>query len=104
MKTTPFSAISIIVGLLAAAGGIAVSAQDRYTPRVPNGLSFSEFKGYENWRDVAVSQTETSLKVISANDVMINAYRLLARRCDYPLHLGVTEAGPAFQGTTKVAA
>src|SRR5215475_221870 len=35
--------------------------------------------------------------------VMINAYRLLAERCDYPLHLGVTEAGPAFQGTIKSA-
>ncbi|MFI5933928.1 flavodoxin-dependent (E)-4-hydroxy-3-methylbut-2-enyl-diphosphate synthase [Actinoplanes sp. NPDC051494] len=35
--------------------------------------------------------------------VMINAYRLLARQCDYPLHLGVTEAGPAFQGTIKSA-
>jgi (E)-4-hydroxy-3-methylbut-2-enyl-diphosphate synthase len=35
--------------------------------------------------------------------VMIEAYRLLAARCDYPLHLGVTEAGPAFQGTVKSA-
>ena len=35
--------------------------------------------------------------------VMISAYRLLAQRCDYPLHLGVTEAGPAFQGTVKSA-
>ncbi|AXE88772.1 flavodoxin-dependent (E)-4-hydroxy-3-methylbut-2-enyl-diphosphate synthase [Streptomyces sp. Go-475] len=35
--------------------------------------------------------------------VMVNAYRLLAERCDYPLHLGVTEAGPAFQGTIKSA-
>src|SRR6185369_10795344 len=34
---------------------------------------------------------------------MINAYRQLARQCDYPLHLGVTEAGPAFQGTVKSA-
>ncbi len=33
--------------------------------------------------------------------VMIAAYRMLAERCDYPLHLGVTEAGPAFQGTIK---
>ncbi|MQA85530.1 MAG: flavodoxin-dependent (E)-4-hydroxy-3-methylbut-2-enyl-diphosphate synthase [Streptosporangiales bacterium] len=33
--------------------------------------------------------------------VMIKAYRLLAERCDYPLHLGVTEAGPTFQGTIK---
>jgi len=35
--------------------------------------------------------------------VMIRAYELLAERCDYPLHLGVTEAGPAFQGTIKSA-
>ncbi|WP_217554892.1 flavodoxin-dependent (E)-4-hydroxy-3-methylbut-2-enyl-diphosphate synthase [Streptomyces sp. GbtcB6] len=35
--------------------------------------------------------------------VMIEAYRQLAAQCDYPLHLGVTEAGPAFQGTIKSA-
>ena len=35
--------------------------------------------------------------------IMIQAYRLLAQRCDYPLHLGVTEAGPLFQGTIKSA-
>ncbi len=35
--------------------------------------------------------------------IMVQAYRLLAQRCDYPLHLGVTEAGPAFQGTIKSA-
>ncbi|MEQ0683217.1 flavodoxin-dependent (E)-4-hydroxy-3-methylbut-2-enyl-diphosphate synthase, partial [Mycobacterium tuberculosis] len=35
--------------------------------------------------------------------VMVAAYELLAARCDYPLHLGVTEAGPAFQGTIKSA-
>ncbi|MFF2502320.1 flavodoxin-dependent (E)-4-hydroxy-3-methylbut-2-enyl-diphosphate synthase [Streptomyces sp. NPDC058067] len=35
--------------------------------------------------------------------VMVNAYRQLAAACDYPLHLGVTEAGPAFQGTVKSA-
>ena len=35
--------------------------------------------------------------------IMIQAYRLLAQSCDYPLHLGVTEAGPLFQGTIKSA-
>lgn len=35
--------------------------------------------------------------------VMVQAYRLLAQRGDWPLHLGVTEAGPAFQGTIKSA-
>ncbi|MFE8009197.1 flavodoxin-dependent (E)-4-hydroxy-3-methylbut-2-enyl-diphosphate synthase [Streptomyces sp. NPDC057418] len=35
--------------------------------------------------------------------IMIRAYEILAESCDYPLHLGVTEAGPAFQGTIKSA-
>ncbi|MFI2374673.1 flavodoxin-dependent (E)-4-hydroxy-3-methylbut-2-enyl-diphosphate synthase [Streptomyces sp. NPDC018964] len=50
-----------------------------------------------DFRDIKIS--------VKHNDpvVMINAYRLLAERCDYPLHLGVTEAGPAFQGTVKSA-
>jgi (E)-4-hydroxy-3-methylbut-2-enyl-diphosphate synthase len=49
------------------------------------------------FRDIKIS--------VKHNDpvVMINAYRQLARACDYPLHLGVTEAGPAFQGTIKSA-
>jgi hypothetical protein len=59
---------------LAAMGGMALAAQDRYTLKLGK-LSFSDFKGYENWRDVAVSQTETQMKVIVANDVMMNAYR-----------------------------
>jgi len=75
MKGIRFSAISITVVLLAALGGIALAAQDRFTLKIPDGPAFSEFKGYETWQDVAVSQTETGLKVIAANDVMINAYR-----------------------------
>jgi hypothetical protein len=65
----------IIALLLAVLGSIALAAQDRYTLRVPNGLAFSEFRGYENWQYVAVSQTENGIKVIAANKVMINAYR-----------------------------
>jgi (E)-4-hydroxy-3-methylbut-2-enyl-diphosphate synthase len=47
------------------------------------------------FRDIKIS--------VKHNDpvVMINAYRQLAQQCDYPLHLGVTEAGPTFQGTIK---
>jgi (E)-4-hydroxy-3-methylbut-2-enyl-diphosphate synthase len=48
----------------------------------------------------------TDLKIsVKHNDpvVMVAAYQQLAERCDYPLHLGVTEAGPAFQGTIKSA-
>ncbi|MCE7553168.1 flavodoxin-dependent (E)-4-hydroxy-3-methylbut-2-enyl-diphosphate synthase [Streptomyces thermodiastaticus] len=50
-----------------------------------------------DFRDIKIS--------VKHNDpvVMIEAYRQLAEACDYPLHLGVTEAGPAFQGTVKSA-
>src|SRR5260370_26147966 len=75
MKRTPFPAILIIVVLLTILGSMALEAQDRFTLKVPNGLAFSEFRGYETWQDVAVSQTENGLKVIAANNVMINAYR-----------------------------
>jgi hypothetical protein len=46
---------------------------------VPNGLAFSDFKGYDTWQDVAASQTENGLKVIAANPVMIDAYRFSRR-------------------------
>ena len=69
------TAVSFAVVSLAVVGGVAVAAQDRSTLKVPDGLAFSEFKGYEDWQYVAVSQTATSVKVIAANPVMINAYR-----------------------------
>ena len=55
-------------------GSVAIAAQDRYTLKLGK-LEFADFRGYENWKDVAVSQTETLTKVILANDVMIDAYR-----------------------------
>jgi (E)-4-hydroxy-3-methylbut-2-enyl-diphosphate synthase len=50
-----------------------------------------------DFRDIKIS--------VKHNDpvIMVRAYELLAQQCDYPLHLGVTEAGPAFQGTIKSA-
>jgi hypothetical protein len=61
--------------VLAALASIALAAQDKYTVQVPNGLAFSEFRGYENWSVVSVSQTEDLLKVELANPTMIAAYR-----------------------------
>ncbi len=48
--------IAIITGVLAVVGGWAISAQDKYTLKVPNGLAFSEFRGYEAWQVVSISQ------------------------------------------------
>jgi len=48
-------------------GQASFAAQDKYTLRVPNGLAFSDFRGYENWEVVSVSQTQELLKVMVAN-------------------------------------
>ena len=64
-----------IAVMLAVSGGTAISAQDKYTVRVPNGLAFSEFRGFEDWATVAVSQAGDLIEVIVANPVMIKAYR-----------------------------
>jgi hypothetical protein len=70
----PSSMVAIVSIALAALGGIALAAQDRYSLKLGE-LAFSDFRGYENWKVVAVSQTETLLKAIVANDVMMDAYR-----------------------------
>jgi Cytochrome P460 len=54
---------------------LAFAAQDKYSLKIPDGLSWSDFRGYENWQDVAVSQTETRIKAILANPVMMQAFR-----------------------------
>jgi hypothetical protein len=83
----------IFAVVLAGLGGRATSAQqDKYTLQVPNGLKFSDFRGYENWQVVAVSQTEELLKVMVANPMMIDAYRA-----------GVPGNGKPFPDGSKIA-
>jgi hypothetical protein len=73
---TLLAAASIAIAATALAlGGRAISAQDKYTVKVPNGLGFAEFRGYEDWQTVAVSQSGDLIEVILANPVMIEAYR-----------------------------
>ena len=71
----------------------------RATPEalVESALWESSLFEEHDFRDIKIS--------VKHNDpvVMIEAYRQLAAQCDYPLHLGVTEAGPTFQGTIKSA-
>lgn len=54
---------------------LIMSAQDKYAVTVPNGLPFSDFKGYEDWQVVAVSQTDDLLKAMVANPTMVAAYK-----------------------------
>ena len=49
--------IAATTGVLAVMGGWAIAAQDKYIVKVPNGLAFFEFKGYEDWQAVGPSHT-----------------------------------------------
>jgi hypothetical protein len=73
-KQGPKFAIAV-VALTASIGLTLFAQQDKYTLKVPDGLAFSDFKGYDTWEDVAVSETEGSVKAILANPTMIKAYR-----------------------------
>jgi (E)-4-hydroxy-3-methylbut-2-enyl-diphosphate synthase len=84
------------------AGSLDQRLMEKYGKATPEALVESalwECSLFEehDFRDIKIS--------VKHNDpvVMIEAYRQLAAQCDYPLHLGVTEAGPAFQGTIKSA-
>src|SRR3984957_11425792 len=83
--------VGVILSVLVA---LAMAAQDRYTLKVPDGLAFSDFRGYEDWQVVAPSQTDASnvMRVILANPVMMKAYRA-----------GVPANGKPFPDGSKIA-
>jgi hypothetical protein len=92
MKSKNIIAIAAITVVFAMVGIIAFAEQDKYTLQVPNGIAFSDFRGYEDWSVVSVAQTEEVLKVIVANPVMIDAYRA-----------GVPGNGKPFPDGSKIA-
>ncbi|MFD7918558.1 flavodoxin-dependent (E)-4-hydroxy-3-methylbut-2-enyl-diphosphate synthase [Streptomyces sp. NPDC059740] len=96
------SAAGVPIRIGVNAGSLDRRLLEKYGKATPEALVESalwECSLFEEhgFRDIKIS--------VKHNDpvVMVNAYRLLAQKCDYPLHLGVTEAGPAFQGTIKSA-
>jgi hypothetical protein len=94
MKGKNVLAIVIVAASLAFFVSLGIAAQDRYTVKVPNGLSFSEFRGYEDWQLVAPSQTDAQnvMRVILANPVMMKAYRA-----------GIPANGKPFPDGSKIA-
>ncbi len=70
----------------------AQTAQDKYTVSVPGGLAFSEFKGYESWESIGISQTDKAVAVIVGNAIMIDAYKA-----------GLPGNGKAFPDGAKMA-
>ncbi|MCA1187493.1 MULTISPECIES: flavodoxin-dependent (E)-4-hydroxy-3-methylbut-2-enyl-diphosphate synthase [unclassified Saccharopolyspora] len=84
------------------AGSLDPRLMKKYGKAVPEALAESAMWeaglfAEHDFHDIKIS--------VKHNDpvVMVRAYEILAEQCDYPLHLGVTEAGPAFQGTIKSA-
>ncbi len=74
MQSRTIPAIAAMISMFAVIDAWAVSTQDRYSLKVPNGLAFSEFRGYETWRVVSISMDGNLLAVTLANPTMINAY------------------------------
>ena len=67
--------MGIAVLWLAVFGSLVTSAQDKYSVKVPGGLAFSEFRGYETWPVISFSRNEKVVAVILGNPVMMDAYR-----------------------------
>src|SRR5580704_1158650 len=67
----------ILVGAasFAVLAAFVLAAEDKYTLKVPGGLAFSEFRGYEAWQTIAVSRNEKVVAVTLGNPTMINAYQ-----------------------------
>jgi hypothetical protein len=75
MKKSTLISVGISVSIAVSAVGAAISAQDKYSLKVPNGLAFSEFRGYEDWPVVAISENQGKIAVIVGNPAMIDAYK-----------------------------
>ncbi|MFC7962476.1 MULTISPECIES: flavodoxin-dependent (E)-4-hydroxy-3-methylbut-2-enyl-diphosphate synthase [Rhodococcoides] len=84
------------------AGSLDPRLMQKYGKATPEALVESALWEASLFEEHGFGDIKISVK---HNDpvIMVEAYRQLAAQCDYPLHLGVTEAGPAFQGTIKSA-
>src|SRR5688572_2102936 len=92
MNAKKLVVVGALAGALTLTGSWAISAQDKYSVKVPGGLSFSEFRGYESWEVVSISQAGDVTAAIVANPVMIAAYKA-----------GVPGNGKGFPEGSKMA-
>jgi hypothetical protein len=67
--------VSVSASIAVLAAGAAISAQDKYTVKVAHGLGFSEFRGYEDWAVIAISENGGKFAAIMGNPAMIDAYK-----------------------------
>jgi hypothetical protein len=95
MKSKRIRTNLIALMFLTVSVALALAAQDnRYTLKVPNGLPFSDFKGYDDWQAVGPSHTDAAnvIRLILANPVMMKAYRA-----------GIPANGKPFPDGSKIA-
>ena len=92
MTRSTLISLSSSVSIAVLAAGVAMSAQDKYTLQVPKGLAFSEFRGYEDWPVIGLSENGGMIAVIVGNAAMIDAYKQ-----------GVPENGKPFPDGAKMA-
>ncbi|MDO5066812.1 MAG: flavodoxin-dependent (E)-4-hydroxy-3-methylbut-2-enyl-diphosphate synthase [Propionibacteriaceae bacterium] len=97
-KAAAEAGVSLRIGVNA--GSLDKRLLAKYGSPTPQALVESALWEASLFEEVGFHDFKISVK---HNDpiVMVQAYELLAEKCEYPLHLGVTEAGPAFQGTIK---
>jgi Cytochrome P460 len=95
--------VTIPISLAVLATGAATSGQDRYALKVPNGLAFSEFKGYERWQVISVSHNGPVLAVILGNPAMIDAYKAGTPGNGKPFPDGAKMAKIHWEATKKEA-
>ncbi len=84
--------VATMVLALAVVGAAATPTQDKYTLKLPNGLAFSDWKGYEDWQLISSSKTDDRLKVILGNPTIIAAFKS-----------GVPGNGKPFPEGSKIA-
>jgi hypothetical protein len=84
------AAIAVSIGI--AAHAYAQATADKYALKVPGGLAFAEFKGFEGWQAISVSQNDSLLAIILGNKIMIDAFQA-----------GYPDNGKAFPDGAKMA-
>src|SRR5271169_6772802 len=84
--------VAAMMLVLAVVSAVATSAQDKYTVQLPDGIAFSDFKGYEDWQLISTSKTDDRLKVILGNPTIIAAFKT-----------GIPANGKPFPEGSKIA-
>jgi len=75
MKQKSTRTVLMVGFILCVLAALALAGQDKYTVKVPGGLAFSEFRGYEAWQAISISRNERVLAMTLGNPAMIEAYQ-----------------------------